>query len=42
MTTPLPKLVSQGFIRYKKMTWMDNITLMPIPYREDQDIVILG
>ena len=40
MTTPLPKLVTQGFDRYNKITLIDNITLLSIPYREDQDIVI--
>ena len=41
MTTPPPKLGSQGFDRYNKITLIDNITLLPIPYREDKDIVIL-
>ena len=41
MTTPLPKLVSQRFNGYNKITLIDNITSLPIPNREDQDIVIL-
>ena len=42
MTTPLPKFFSQGFDRYNKITLIDHITLLPIPYRECQDIVILS
>ena len=41
MTTSLPKLVSEGFDSYNKVTLLDNITLLPILYREDQDIIVL-
>ena len=41
ITKPLPKLVHQGSDRYSKITLTDNITLLLISYREDQDIVIL-
>ena len=41
MTSPLPKLVSQGFDRYNKITLIDNIALLLIAYRKDKDIIIL-
>ena len=41
MTTPLAKLVSQGFDRYNNILLIDNITLLPISYREEKDIVLL-
>ena len=40
MTAPLPILISQEFDRYNRITLLDNIAQLPIPYREDQDIVI--
>ena len=40
MTMLLPKSVSQGFDRYNKITLTDNITLLPMPHGEDQDIVM--
>ena len=41
MTTPVPELVCQSFNRYNKVTLMDNIALLLMPYKEDQDIVVL-
>ena len=40
MTVLLPKLVKQGFDRYK-ITLIDNINLLQTSYREYQDIIIL-
>ena len=41
MKTTVPKLVSQEFDRYYKITSIDNNTiLLPISYRKDQNIEI--